>query len=242
MNKIDTLRPRRKNLYEQVIDYVIQQIAENVYQVNTTLPSEWELAAFLGVSQGTVRKGLDDLVRQGILVRQQGVGTFVARNNPEWGDLYLQSNSAIQKMPQIPRAESLGVSAVHATEEVAENLAVKRNTIVWKHLVLWRQGASVVALDEAYLQYDALRDLNVLQAASRHDLYHLLWLKYGIRLHCVQSFLGMAYLDREVGHLLKIDLHKPVLQLMRLSHSQYDEVIEWRKRYVITGQYLLGVK
>ena len=47
------------------------------------LPSEADLGAELGVSQGTVRKALIDLERSGVVVRQQGRGTFVAVTTPE---------------------------------------------------------------------------------------------------------------------------------------------------------------
>ncbi len=242
MSDMIKLHIKRKPLYEQVVDYIDEQIARGVYRVEDVLPSEWALAETLKVSQGTVRKGLDVLVKQGVLARQQGVGTFIAKNNPEWGELYLQANASSKKIPQLPRAESLGISAVHATEEVAENLQIKRNTIVWKHLLLWRQGVSAVAVDEAYLKYDALPELNTLHAANRHDLYHLLWLHYGLKLSSQCSLLGIAYLDRDAAYVLKNDGHKPVLQLTRLSHSQDGELIEWRKRFILMGQYQLGVK
>ncbi len=242
MQNMNAIRPKRKLLYEQVVDYVYQQLALEVYKPEDVLPSEWALADTLGVSQGTVRKGLDELVKQGVLFRQQGIGTFVAKSNPEWGELYLQSSASNKKIPLLPRAESLGISVVHAMDDVADMLQVKRNAMVWKHLVLWRQGINIVAVDEAYLLHETWPDLNVQHAACRYDLYHLLWLRYGLKLKSKKSLLNIAHLDRDMAYLLKTDVYKPVLQLTRLSYSQDNEIVEWRRRFVLLGQYQLGVK
>ena len=77
--------PTRNPLYAQVDDYVMQQIAAGTYRPHQAIPTEWQLAKKLEVSQGTVRKGLDELVFKQILYRQQGVGTFVADQHDDWG-------------------------------------------------------------------------------------------------------------------------------------------------------------
>ena len=67
-----------KPLYSQVRDEILRRLADGMWQPGTMLPSEQELARTLGVSQGTARKALDALTSEGILVRRQGRGTFVA--------------------------------------------------------------------------------------------------------------------------------------------------------------------
>ena len=52
--------PTRNPLYAQVADYVMQQIAAGTYRPHQAIPTEWQLAKKLEVSQGTVRKGLDE--------------------------------------------------------------------------------------------------------------------------------------------------------------------------------------
>ena len=65
-------------LYRQVYDTLLKRLADAVWQPGQILPSEGQLAVELGVSQGTVRKALDALTADSLLVRRQGRGTFVA--------------------------------------------------------------------------------------------------------------------------------------------------------------------
>jgi GntR family transcriptional regulator len=68
-------------LYRQVRDVLVKRIVDNVWQPGELLPSEFEIAADLGVSQGTIRKALDELATEKFIIRRQGKGTYVARHD-----------------------------------------------------------------------------------------------------------------------------------------------------------------
>ena len=65
-------------LYRQLQKVLREAIANHVLGPNDALPAERDFAEELGVSRITVRKALDGLVSEGLLVRRQGAGTFVA--------------------------------------------------------------------------------------------------------------------------------------------------------------------
>ena len=67
-----------KPLYAQVKDRLIRRLVDGTWPPGMALPSEFELADELKVSQGTVRKALDAMTAANLLVRRQGRGTFVA--------------------------------------------------------------------------------------------------------------------------------------------------------------------
>ncbi len=68
-------------LYRQVKAIFVRRLVEGVWSPGTALPSEGQLASEIGVSQGTVRKALDELAAENLLVRRQGRGTFVAEHD-----------------------------------------------------------------------------------------------------------------------------------------------------------------
>jgi len=68
-------------LYQQVRDAFVQRLVEGKWTPGQALPSEMELAAEVGVSQGTVRKALDALASENLVIRRQGRGTFVAEHD-----------------------------------------------------------------------------------------------------------------------------------------------------------------
>jgi GntR family transcriptional regulator len=74
-------KPGFRPLYAQVRDVLVKRIVDNVWQPGELLPSEFEIADDLGVSQGTVRKALDELETEKFVVRRQGKGTYVARHD-----------------------------------------------------------------------------------------------------------------------------------------------------------------
>ena len=65
-------------LYQQIKGLVLQSLQAGEWKPGDTIPSEFELAARYKVSQGTVRKAIDELAKDHLLVRRQGKGTFVA--------------------------------------------------------------------------------------------------------------------------------------------------------------------
>lgn len=70
-------------LYQVVIDTIVARIASGALPPGAMLPSEIQLGAELGVSQGTARKALIDLEARGLLQRRQGRGTFVTVQTPD---------------------------------------------------------------------------------------------------------------------------------------------------------------
>lgn len=79
MTRTAFTRNNGRMLYEQVSDYVREKIYAREWGVNKPIPSEHELMAMLGLSRGTVQKGIRALVDEGLLVQQRGRGTFVTR-------------------------------------------------------------------------------------------------------------------------------------------------------------------
>ncbi len=75
--------PDFKPLYQQVRDLLIGRIVAGAWRPGEALPSEFQLADEFRVSQGTVRKALDEMAARNLLVRQQGKGTFVATHTPQ---------------------------------------------------------------------------------------------------------------------------------------------------------------
>ena len=230
--------PVRLSLYRQVVDHISKQIASGVYAPDQALPSEWALARTLKVSQGTVRKGLDLLVQDGLLVRQQGVGTFVTQQNSEWGRLALiaNSNHTVQ-----PRPEVLSISAVPAPEVIANGLNLGHARMVWKVLVLWRAGVQAAAVDEAYLHYDRLPELNIRHIGRRGGLYDLLQQHYGLRLQVTEQLLSWERLGSEQAFLLKAEPGLATALLLRRSSDHTGTLMEWRKRFILLNQYSLNL-
>ncbi len=85
-------------LYQQIKKRITDSLVAGLWQPGQCIPSETELANLYKVSQGTVRKSVDELVIENILIRRQGKGTFVASHNEENSQLrFLRLTSSENK-------------------------------------------------------------------------------------------------------------------------------------------------
>jgi len=115
-----------KPLYAQVKDQLIRRLVDGTWQPGMALPSEQELARQLRVSQGTVRKALDAMTAENLLVRRQGRGTFVAE--PEDARILFQffrlASDHADSGGAFPESRLLGWSRASADEAEAEALSI----------------------------------------------------------------------------------------------------------------------
>lgn len=229
----------KRPLYVSVIEHIQAQIGAGVYRPLRAIPSEWDLAAELGVSQGTVRKAMNDLVLQGVLYRQQGVGTFVHKAMSDWGRLALRAYGASRRADAQPAQEILSVKKTHALDLIAEGLSLKRSQPVWRIVSLWRIGAQVVALDEAYLPFDGLECLNLRDLLDSAGLYECLQKAHGIRVQVKEEVFLTSTINKEEALLLKKEPNAVMLTVVRKSETVQKRPIEWRKRTVLTDFYSL---
>jgi len=70
--------PSFSPLYQQIKALLVTGLEAGQWQPGQPIPSETELATRFGVSQGTVRKAIDEMAAENLLVRRQGKGTFFA--------------------------------------------------------------------------------------------------------------------------------------------------------------------
>ena len=234
--------PTRNPLYAQVADYVMQQIAAGSYRPHQAIPTEWQLAKKLDVSQGTVRKGLDELVFKQILYRQQGVGTFVADQYGDWGLYGLVGTFEKESHSFFPKSEVLSVVAVHAGNEISDLLYLRAaNPLVWKVLVLWRHQIHLVALDEIFLPYERLQDLNRRQLMTRLGIESLLLKEYELRLNDASCMVSVGGLSVDLANVLKVSAEEPVLYMQIKKTDAYGEMMMLKRRYILTRHYQLNL-
>ncbi len=111
-------------LYRQAKDVLVQRIAKGAWQPGQILPNEFEIAADLGVSQGTVRKALDEMTAENLLVRRQGRGTFVARHDEERILFQFFKLTCDDGKRRFPESRVLDVRVVRASREACELLGL----------------------------------------------------------------------------------------------------------------------
>ena len=172
--------------YQQIANDIVLRISQQEWQIDDKLPSEAELAADYGVSRVTVRKAMLDLVQEGLLVRRQGKGTFVAEEKLR-RDLSMITSFTDSCAARGHHAEARPISCQweEATAEDCEKLGVSSEDRVLELCRLRLSDGDPVMLEVnrfpseyAFLAeepvtgslYECLRAHGVIPSSAVHDI------------------------------------------------------------------------
>jgi GntR family transcriptional regulator len=217
--------PRAVPRYQQVYAALRRRIEGGEWPVGHQIPTEPELMQRFGVSRGTLRQAIDALVREGLLKRMQGVGTFVRRPLVALGFLgffHLFDDLRKRGFAVSLRLISSGVQPADA--EVASRLDVPEAT----PLVMIRR---LVLLDGDPFRVDdyfapAARFGGVLDAdLEKEALSDVVEQRFGVRFLRLQRWLAPALVRGEEARLLGLEPGDPVLEIEVLSHGVMSDLV-----------------
>lgn len=138
--------------YRQIEAYLLDRIHGGAYPVHHRIPPEEQLARDFGVSRMTANKAIQNLVRQGYLVRQPGLGTFVTERKAE-SALHEVLNIAaeVRGRGNAYRNEVLCLEEIEADDEVALRLGVRLGSRVFHTLIVHRENGVPIQLEERFV-------------------------------------------------------------------------------------------
>jgi GntR family transcriptional regulator len=228
----DDLGAGYRPLYRQVRDMLVRRLAEGAWQPGQVIPSEFALADELGVSQGTVRKALDWMTRERLLVRQQGRGTFIAEHTDERILLHFFRLVPDRGMPAYPtsRLISLKEGMGNAEERNTLSLGGKAQVIRIRRLRLFSGKPSIIEdIVVSRLKFSGLSKRQL-----PNNLYAFYASEYGVAVGHAREKLKAVALSTRQGILLGVPEGTPVLQIERIAHDLEDRPVEWRLSLCLT--------
>ncbi|MDQ0391141.1 histidine utilization repressor [Labrys monachus] len=139
-------------LYEKVKDYILTNIGAGRWNKDRKLPSENELVASLGVSRMTVHRALRELTSAGLLIRIQGVGTFIAPPKPQSALIEINNIAAeIAARGNRHRSEVLALEAIRPTKEIMLSFEFAGRTSIYHSIVVHFENDVPVQLEERFV-------------------------------------------------------------------------------------------
>lgn len=126
--------PKKQPIFLEIADKLQQRVANNVYVHSQKLPSEYELANDFGVSRLTVRKAIEHLVKQNVLVKRKGYGTYVMQDSKiQSGKGGLLSFSETAKLyNKTSQTELLKFEKLVYDEQLWSLLQADKDEVVWR--------------------------------------------------------------------------------------------------------------
>ncbi len=230
--------PTFSPLYQQIKALITQSLESGEWKPGEIIPSEVELAARYKVSQGTVRKAIDELAADNILVRRQGKGTFVAthaEDRVQFRFLRLLPDNDVET-PHDSRL--IDCRRLRAPAEIARQLDIKpADPVVLIRRVLEFVGVPTV-LDEIWLPGAMFRGLTLERLAEhKGPLYALFETEFGTRMIRASEKIRAVAADASVAERLGVVEGFPLLSVDRVTYTYGDRPVEVRRGWYVTTQY-----
>ena len=223
--------PSFRPLYDQIKVLIRQGLIDGEWRPGEAIPSEMELAARYKVSQGTVRKAIDALALENLLVRRQGKGTFVASHSH---DQHVHTRflriARDDGAPEQLESRLLDCRKERANDTAARFLDVRPGGPIFVvRRVLAFSGRPVV-YDTIHLPGAPFKGLELSQIEEfRGSMYSFFEKRYGINLVRAGERIKAVAADVEAAQLLEIPAGVPLLRIDRVATNYEGRPMEWRR-------------
>lgn len=216
-------------LYRVAKRVLLQAIESGDCAPGSALPSESVLAAALGISIGTLRHAVDELVAEHILIRRQGRGTYVATHNADRTLFQFFHVERSDGQRDVPRVELIGFERVRLDDDAATALMARPgDAAIQIDNRVSLQGRAVVH-DRLTLPAALFKGLTEKRVRERTStIYHLYQTEFGITVLRTQERLRAVAADRTAARMLGVAPGAPMLQVRRTALTFNDRPVEYR--------------
>lgn len=222
-------------LYQKVIDTIVARIAAGELLPGGMLPSEMQLAAEVGVSQGTARKALMMLEQHGILRREQGRGTFVTARTPDsslFNFFRLREQDGEIVRPEVIEEK---VTQRPATPEEQASLFDKPAQVYEINRIRGLQGINST-IETSVVPTPLFAGIDN-RAPLPSALYILYQQSYGCIVLKADESITATAADAVQAKALNISEGTPLLQVERLAFDILGRLIERRRSLYRTDRF-----
>ena len=217
-------------LYRQIRDLLLGSLEQGEWKPGEPIPSEMELAVRFKVSQGTVRKAVDELAAEHLLVRRQGRGTFVATHQEPRAQFRFLRIVPDEGEPTPAVSRFLECRRLRAPADVAHALQLKGGVaaIYLRRLLLFSDRP--VVLDDIWLPWSIFRGLTAERLTGyTGPLYGLFESEFGTRMIRAEERIRAVAADVEAARELAVPVASPLLLVERVSYTYGERPVEVRR-------------
>jgi GntR family transcriptional regulator len=223
--------PSFQPLYLQIRALLIESLDAGEWKPGEPIPSEIELAGRYKVSQGTVRKAIDAMAADNIVVRRQGKGTFVATHTEEKASMFrflrIRRDDGVD---EYPKSRLIDLKRGKATGEIARLLQLRDGTALILLRRLLEYEGKPVLLDEIALPALLFKGLTKARYdAYRGSTYGFFETQFGVRMVRADERIKALAADAASASLLRIPANSPLLAVERIAYTYGDRPVEWRR-------------
>ena len=227
------LTPAFSPLYQQIKGLILQSLQSGEWKPGEAIPSEMDLAARFRVSQGTVRKAIDELSAENLVVRRQGKGTFVATHaeqQVQYRFLKLQPDNGDTQSEGPAARNIIDCKRLRASADIARSLSLRSgDPVLQVRRVLSFSGVPTI-LEDLWLPGAPFKGLTAERLSNYNGpMYALFETEFGVRMVRADESIRAVNPDTEQAALLQVAMATPLLSVERVAYTYNDTPMELRR-------------
>jgi len=224
----------KRPLYEQIKETLLARLAADHWRPGELLPSEPKLAEEFGVSQGTIRRALDEMVSQGLLTRYQGRGTAVTEHTPFRFFDFLRADGA----RELPESKTLRISVNAASRTERDALELSAGGKVIRIIRVRYLNLEPKIYETISVSRNLFSALSTMDARDvPNTIYNYYEQKFGVPVVSKRDRLRAASATQVEARYLHVDVGTPLLEIECTAYSHRNQPIEQRISRCLTDEH-----
>ncbi|MFO1191985.1 MAG: GntR family transcriptional regulator [Rhodoferax sp.] len=233
--------PSFSPLYLQIKGLMLKSLQAGEWKPSEAIPSEMEFAARFRVSQGTVRKAIDELAAENLLIRRQGKGTFVATHaerQVQYRFLKLMPDDSDNGSEGPAERTIVECRRQRASADVARALNLRTGEAVLQVRRVLSFAGEPTILEDIWLPAIPFRGLTAERLrANTGPMYAMFEAEFGVRMVRAKEKIRAVLPDAGQAELLRLPQSAPVLSVERIAYTYDDKAIELRRGLYRTDKH-----
>jgi GntR family transcriptional regulator len=233
--------PAFSPLYQQIKGLILNSLRIGEWKPGEAIPSEMDLAGRFKVSQGTVRKAIDELAADNLLVRRQGKGTFVATHaerQVQYRFLKLMPDSGDLKLAGPAQRHIVDCKRLRAPSDVARALALRAGDAVLQVRRVLSFADRPTILEDIWLPGTPFKGLTADRLRGYEGpMYALFETEFGVRMVRAEEKIRAISADDVHSQLLKVSPLTPLLSVERIAFTYHNLPMELRRGLYVTDTH-----
>ena len=233
--------PAFSPLYQQIKGLMLNSLRLSEWKPGEAIPSEMELATRFRVSQGTVRKAIDELSAENLLMRRQGKGTFVATHaeqHVQFRFLKLVPDSGNPGSEGPAQRDIIECRRARANADVARSLTLRTGDAVLQIRRVLSFAGTPTILEDIWLPAIPFKGLTAERLANYNGpTYALFETEFNVRMVRAEEKIRAEPAINGLEKLLKTPQGTPLLSVERIAYTYKDIPMELRRGYYRTDTH-----
>ena len=224
-------------LYQQIKALLLDSLQSGEWRPGAPIPSEMELAARYEVSQGTVRKAVDELATENLLVRHQGKGTFVASHHSEaWQYRFFSLMPDSGKKAPL-KSHFLSCKSIKSPSKIAQLLKLPASEQVIQIDRVQNMGGQFAVFEQIWLPKQRFSGMTLDRLESwPGPLYAFYESEFATHMVRAEEKIKAIAAEATIATHLKMEPGSPLLLVERVSYTYGNKPVELRRAHYDTRQ------